>query len=227
MLWLDNQPIGDSEVDVFGGGQVFRTLQPFLAAEGIRVGTIYDDAGTFGSAWDSIAYTARLSRPPILFCVGYQPEARQRMALRGQCYRRLVQEGVRFATYVSPQALISPDCHIGNGSIIMPTAFIHCRVHLGDCVYVNVGALVSHDGRVADNVFLGPRATLAGSVTVESDVFIGVGATVLDSVAIGFGALVAGGAVVTAEVRPHVMVAGVPAQVKKSLAEASMTPDKP
>ncbi|MBP1625890.1 MAG: UDP-3-O-(3-hydroxymyristoyl)-like [Holophagaceae bacterium] len=227
MLWRDNAPISGLEVDVFGGGRVFRTLQPFLESEGIRIGSIYDDVGTFGSAWDPAAYAARLSPPPMLYCVGYQPEALQRMAIRGGRYRKLVQDGVRFATYVSPQAQISPECRIGNGSIIMPNAFLHCRVQLGECVYVNVGALISHDGRIADNVFLGPRATLAGEVSVESDVFIGVNATIIDMMTIGFGALVAGGAVVTSPVGAQVLVAGVPARVKKHLGPESDAPEAP
>lgn len=219
MLLLDNQPLSGSEVDVFGGGQLFQTLLPFLEEEGIRVRRIYDDAGNHGWAWDPAAYREEGSRPPMLYCVGYQPERPQRMELRGDRYRRLCRDGVRFATYVSPHAHVSPGCRIGNGSLVMPSAFLHCRVHLGECVYVNVGALVSHDGHIADNVFLGPRAVLAGNVAVASDVFIGVNATVIDSMTIGFGALVAGGAVVTEPVGAQVLVAGVPARVKQRLVD--------
>ena len=210
-----------SEVDVFGGGRLFQTLRPFLEAEGIRVNRIYDDAGTYGSAWDPVAYAERDQKPPMLYCIGYQPEAQLRMARRGLRYRQLVQDGIHFATFISPQATISPGCLIGNGSIIMPSAILHCRVCIGECVYINVGALVSHDGRIADNVFLGPRATLAGDVAVESDAFIGVSATIIDSMTVGFGALVAGGAVVNVPVEAYVLVAGVPARVKKRLVDAA------
>jgi acetyltransferase-like isoleucine patch superfamily enzyme len=50
-------------------------------------------------------------------------------------------------------------------------------------------------------------------VTVEPDVDIGVGATLLPGVRVGRGAIVGAGAVVTHEVPPFAIVAGVPARV--------------
>nr|WP_238386821.1 DapH/DapD/GlmU-related protein [Natrialba swarupiae] len=49
-------------------------------------------------------------------------------------------------------------------------------------------------------------------VTVEHDVWIGHGATVMPDVEIGTGAVVGAGAVVTRDVEPYSMVAGVPAE---------------
>jgi phosphonate metabolism protein (transferase hexapeptide repeat family) len=49
-------------------------------------------------------------------------------------------------------------------------------------------------------------------VTIENDVWIGHGAIILPRISIGHGAVVAAGAVVTKDVEPYAVVAGVPAR---------------
>jgi tetrahydrodipicolinate N-acetyltransferase len=52
---------------------------------------------------------------------------------------------------------------------------------------------------------------------IGDDVWIGSGAIITDGVRVGPGAVVAAGAVVTQDVPPHVVVAGVPAQVVREI----------
>ena len=54
-------------------------------------------------------------------------------------------------------------------------------------------------------------------VTIEDDVWIGANAVVLPGVTIGNHSVVAAGAVVTKDVPPHSLVAGVPAKVIKQI----------
>ena len=54
-------------------------------------------------------------------------------------------------------------------------------------------------------------------VTIEDDVWIGANAVILPGVSIGTHSVVAAGAVVTKDVPPHSLVAGVPAKVIKQL----------
>lgn len=55
------------------------------------------------------------------------------------------------------------------------------------------------------------------SVTIEDDIWIGANATILPGVCIGQHSVVAAGAVVTKDVPPHSLVAGVPAKVIKQI----------
>ena len=57
----------------------------------------------------------------------------------------------------------------------------------------------------------------AAPITIEKNVWIGAAATVLPGVHIGAGAVVAAGAVVTRDVPPATLVAGVPATVVRNL----------
>ncbi len=54
-----------------------------------------------------------------------------------------------------------------------------------------------------------------GDIVIDDDVWIGYGAIILSGVHIGQGAVIAAGAVVTKDVSPYAIVAGVPAKVLK------------
>ena len=54
-------------------------------------------------------------------------------------------------------------------------------------------------------------------VTIEDDVWVGANAVILPGVTIGNHCVVAAGAVVTKDVPPHSLVAGVPAKVIKNI----------
>jgi acetyltransferase-like isoleucine patch superfamily enzyme len=61
------------------------------------------------------------------------------------------------------------------------------------------------------------RYITAEPITIETNVWIGVAATILPGVTIGAGSVVAAGAVVTRDVPPASLVAGVPATVIRDL----------
>ena len=52
-----------------------------------------------------------------------------------------------------------------------------------------------------------------GDITVEDDVWIGYGSKILSGVTLGQGAVIAAGSVVTRDVPPYAVVAGVPAKI--------------
>ncbi len=58
-------------------------------------------------------------------------------------------------------------------------------------------------------------AVSRGPIVIGNDVWVGINAIILDNLRIGDGAIVAAGAVVTGDVPPYAVVAGVPAKVVK------------
>ena len=68
-----------------------------------------------------------------------------------------------------------------------------------------------HHNRIGDYVHISPGARLGGGVSVGDGAWIGIGSTVLDNLRVGSGAIVGGGAVVIRNVKPGMIVVGVPA----------------
>ncbi len=91
-------------------------------------------------------------------------------------------------------------------------------VTVGDDVWLSQSVLIeTHDHKVNT----GPKSSweyVSSSLTINDNVWIGAKAIILEPVSsIGKGAVVAAGAVVTKDVEPYTIVAGVPAKVIKKL----------
>jgi UDP-2-acetamido-3-amino-2,3-dideoxy-glucuronate N-acetyltransferase len=123
-----------------------------------------------------------------------------------------VGDDVRIGSFVEIQKNVS----IGARCKISSHTFICEGVTIDDEVFVGHGVVFIND--------LDPRATADGRPMTEADwqvapihvcrgASIGSGAVVMGGVTIGPGALVGAGAVVTRDVAPGVVVAGVPARL--------------
>ena len=147
---------------------------------------------------------------------------------------------LRFGCGVSPKAIVqlSNRIRIGKGTLIKPFAVIQTsagRITIGEhCAINNFVSIttVEADVTLSSYVRIGPHVTIMGATRnfarkdqwivdqgyrqrgtrIGRDVLIGAGAVIFDCT-IGDGAVIGAGAVVTKDVAPYKVVAGVPAQV--------------
>lgn len=127
------------------------------------------------------------------------------------------------------RALPHAGIRIGRDSLVGEYSVIRGQggVEIGDRVYTSPFTqilAVNHVFNDTSRSFIDQGITAEG-IVIEDDVWLGSGAIVMDGVRIGKGSVVAAGAVVTSDIPPHVVAAGVPARVIREI-EGMPRPDK-
>ncbi len=130
---------------------------------------------------------------------------------------------------IEPGAIVREGARIGKGCIIMMGAVINVGAEVGEKTMVDMNAVIGARAMIGKACHIGAGAVIAGvleppskkPVIIEDNVFVGANAVVLEGVKVGKGSVVAAGAVVLEDVRPGLVVAGVPANVKGRVEDVS------
>lgn len=93
----------------------------------------------------------------------------------------------------------------------------YCKIRCHNEITIGDNCAISHDFTIMDSNAHKINGVLdSAPVKIGNHVWIGTRVTVLSGVTIGDGAIIAAGSVVTKDVPSNCMVAGVPAQIKKT-----------
>ncbi len=138
----------------------------------------------------------------------------------------------KYNARIEPGAIIRDMVEIGDNSVIMMGAVINIGASIGKKTMIDMNVVIGGRAQIGDNCHIGAGAVIAGvieppsakPVVIEDNVLIGANAVVLEGVKVGRNSVVAAGAVVTRDVEPNTVVAGVPAKVVKRVDE--ITRDK-
>ena len=128
-------------------------------------------------------------------------------------------------SWIAAHAVVRGDVAFGDDCTINAYACISGKVRCGNGV--RIASLVSivgfnHGFEDPDRPIHHQELVSAG-IEIGDDVWIGANAVIVDGVSVGRGAVVAAGAVVTRDVPPFTIVAGVPAKVVRRRGETCRT----
>jgi acetyltransferase-like isoleucine patch superfamily enzyme len=124
----------------------------------------------------------------------------------------------RFSSLVCKDADIEIGSHVNIGSSVKIITANQGRIFIGNSIDIGSGSHFSggsYDYSDPD-VLPSTRRVETKGIVVEDLAWIGAGVIVLDGVTIGTKSIVGAGAVVTKDIPPNSLAAGVPAEVKKT-----------
>jgi len=132
---------------------------------------------------------------------------------------------------IEPGAFIRDQVTIGDNAVIMMGAVINIGAVIGEGTMIDMNAVLGGRATTGKNCHVGAGAVLAGvieppsanPVILEDNVLIGANAVVLEGIRVGEGAVVAAGAIVTEDVAPYTVVAGVPARKIKDIDDKTIS----
>lgn len=213
----DDGGLGQPTVLLWGGRSKARIVAEMLreSASGIPL-IIFDDSLAAAEFETDVLFLNDVTElkkqlrrvTHYVVCVGGEHGyARFRTA---QC---LAQVGLSPVQLIHARSFVEPTAALGEGVQVMPCAVVHKFCTIGCQTIINTNATVDHECRLGNGVHVMGSAAIAGKVEIGDFATIGTNATVLPYVRIGEGAYVGAGAVVTKDVPPYSVVAGVPAKV--------------
>lgn len=114
---------------------------------------------------------------------------------------------------IHPQANISTQIKLGDGTLICRGACINPFSVIGKGVIINTAAIVEHECIIGDYAHIAPGAVLAGNVKIGNGSFVGANAVVKQGVEIGKNVIIGAGAVILKDVPDNLIMVGNPAKI--------------
>jgi sugar O-acyltransferase (sialic acid O-acetyltransferase NeuD family) len=128
---------------------------------------------------------------------------------------KYISYGIKLATIIHPNAVVSKYALVKEGTVIFANAVVNSFAKIGKACIINTGSIIEHDCILGDGVHVSPNAAIGGTVTIGKKTWICLGSSIANNIKIGGNVIVGAGSVVLNDVSDNVLVAGIPAIIKK------------
>jgi sugar O-acyltransferase (sialic acid O-acetyltransferase NeuD family) len=126
-------------------------------------------------------------------------------------------KGIKGAIIIHPKAVVSESVEIGEGTVVFANAVINPYAKIGLGCIINTGAIIEHDCIIKDGVHISPNAAMGGAVIIGEKTWVCIGSSIANNIKIGTNVIVGAGSVVLKDVPDNVLVAGIPAVIKRKI----------
>lgn len=169
-----------------------------------------------------LSFSQKIKNQIFIFFIGYERYLIHRIkmfpshAVRNWVYRNvyLVDKHKTSVIYFGCEIRSGVNLHIGKGSIIGDNCILDARqgIYIGENVNLSSEVHLWTEAHDVNDPYFRSMPCNHGPIHIGDRVWLGSNVTVLDKVNIGEGAVVCSGAVVTKDVEPYAIVAGIPAK---------------
>lgn len=128
----------------------------------------------------------------------------------------MVDRGFTFTSLVHGSSTISTRTELACGVSVDAGCTIAGFSEIEAFVRIGRNASVGHHSKIGEFSTLHPGSIILGHCNIGKKVTVGAGAIVLNGVSIGDGAMLAAGSIITKNVPENALVAGNPAQIKRT-----------
>jgi sugar O-acyltransferase (sialic acid O-acetyltransferase NeuD family) len=128
---------------------------------------------------------------------------------------KYISTGMKLATVIHPNAPVSKFAEIKSGTVICANAVIGPYAILGKANVVSISGMVVCDCQFETGVRVLPNAVVEGTCKIGKNTWICIGINIANDIQIGKNSVVGAGAALLKNVPDNVLVAGVPATIRK------------
>jgi len=137
--------------------------------------------------------------------------------LRKIVFEKTKDLGLVFPNVIHPNATLSKTLVMDRGSVVMANVVVNASSRIGSFCGLNTASVLEHDCEIGDYVTLAPNSVVCANCQLGEGAYIGANASVIHSKTLSEWSVVASQAAVISDVAAFKMVAGVPAEVTKSV----------
>jgi sugar O-acyltransferase (sialic acid O-acetyltransferase NeuD family) len=123
--------------------------------------------------------------------------------------------GLKPATLIHPNVVMSKHVKVGEGTIICSSNIITVNVQVGKHVIINLDCTIGHDVVIEDYVTILPSVNVSGAVILEEGSSIGTGSAIIQGKKVGINSIIGAGTVVVKDIPANCTAVGVPAKIVK------------
>lgn len=207
-----------TKVVIFGAGGLSRTVAQYLKNDErySMVGFTVDRDYIVESELDSlpvIAFEDLLDfispdQCKVLVVLTLQ-RVSNRMLGKQKC-EEIKRKGYSLLSYISKDAIVSPEVSIGENVIISPGVVVEPFSKIEDGVVVRSMAYIGHDVSLGEYCYIAPRVAMSGGSSIGPHAFVGINATLRGNITVGHDAVIGAGTTILENVEESAVIKAPP-----------------